>query len=90
MKRYSIQVYDVVGEVIVKVDNKLLSYSTTCDSGMIKFDVMRCGDEQNFKELEYLLLALISAVPSFAIPMFFVGKVISLTTCFYNRLPEFL
>ncbi|XP_021741221.1 cycloeucalenol cycloisomerase-like [Chenopodium quinoa] len=29
---------------------------------------------ENFKELEYLLLAMISAVPSFAIPMFFVGK----------------
>lgn len=29
---------------------------------------------ENFKELEYLLLAMISAVPSFVIPMFFVGK----------------
>ncbi|XP_021743387.1 cycloeucalenol cycloisomerase-like isoform X2 [Chenopodium quinoa] len=29
---------------------------------------------ENFKELEYLLLAMISAVPSFVIPMFFAGK----------------
>ncbi|KAL2934463.1 Cycloeucalenol cycloisomerase [Bienertia sinuspersici] len=28
---------------------------------------------ENFKELEYLLLAMISAVPSFVIPMLFVG-----------------
>ncbi|GAB4860460.1 Bifunctional protein GlmU [Ancistrocladus abbreviatus] len=30
---------------------------------------------ENFKELEYLLLALVSAVPSFLIPLLFVGKV---------------
>ncbi|KAL9247516.1 hypothetical protein vseg_020942 [Gypsophila vaccaria] len=29
---------------------------------------------ENFRELEYLLLAMISAIPSFAIPMLFVGK----------------
>ncbi|CAO2818062.1 unnamed protein product [Amaranthus hypochondriacus] len=29
---------------------------------------------ENFKELEYLLLAMISAVPSFVIPLLFVGK----------------
>ncbi|GAB2269702.1 Bifunctional protein GlmU [Dionaea muscipula] len=29
---------------------------------------------ENFKELEYLLLALVSAVPSFLIPLLFVGK----------------
>ncbi|XP_074316544.1 cycloeucalenol cycloisomerase [Silene latifolia] len=29
---------------------------------------------ENFRELEYLLVAMISAIPSFVIPMFFVGK----------------
>ncbi|KAJ8449594.1 hypothetical protein Cgig2_005616 [Carnegiea gigantea] len=33
-----------------------------------------CGTGQNFKELEYFLLAMISAVPSFLIPLIFVGK----------------
>lgn len=30
---------------------------------------------QNFKELEYLLLGLVSAVPAVLIPIFIVGKV---------------
>lgn len=34
---------------------------------------------QTFTELEYLLLALVSAVPAFVIPMLLVGKVIYLT-----------
>ena len=42
-----------------------------------------CGTGQNFKELEYFLLAMISAVPSFLIPLIFVGKVISFTRLFF-------
>lgn len=33
------------------------------------------GNWQNFTELEYLLLGLVSALPSFLIPMLVVGKV---------------
>lgn len=32
---------------------------------------------QDFMELEYLLVGLVSVVPAFVIPLFFVGKVIS-------------
>jgi hypothetical protein len=31
---------------------------------------------QRFTELEYLVLALVSTLPAFLIPLFFVGKVI--------------
>lgn len=34
-----------------------------------------CCNGQSFTELEYLLLGLVSAVPSFLIPMLFAGKV---------------
>ncbi|KAE9467551.1 hypothetical protein C3L33_00546, partial [Rhododendron williamsianum] len=42
-----------------------------------------CCNGQSFTELEYLLLALVSAVPSFVIPMLVVGKVswIQLPNC---------
>jgi hypothetical protein len=36
---------------------------------------------QNFKELEYLLLGLVSAVPAILIPIFIVGKVTSFFIC---------
>lgn len=39
---------------------------------------------ENFTELEYLLLGLISALPSFVIPLFLVGKVDS-STCWRDR-----
>lgn len=37
---------------------------------------------QSFTELEYLLLGLVAAVPSFLIPLLFVGKVNYSLGCF--------
>ncbi|EFH40318.1 hypothetical protein ARALYDRAFT_495101 [Arabidopsis lyrata subsp. lyrata] len=40
---------------------------------------------ETFTELEYLLLALVSAVPAFVIPMLLVGKVIDTSLCWKDR-----
>lgn len=49
-----------------------------------KTNIVNRGTWQNFTELEYLLLGLVSAVPSFLIPMLLVGKVCSLKYLIQN------
>lgn len=56
-------------------DLKILMLSISGIHGVL----ITLNNLKTFTELEYLLLALVSAVPAFVIPMLLVGKVIYLT-----------